>query len=354
MRLNLAPTLRRLALLLPLAGVACSGDKAEGGGEEADADTDADSDADTDADSDADSDADTDADSDADTDADTDADPTFTTVSASTFSEATDVAASGGALFAVGFNSNGEPALVSVDLSSGAVSELHAGEPLVQPSGLAISDDGHMLYVTDVASLTESGEMNGGVFAYDVVGGGGLSEIGVSDSIDLPGDIAIAHGGTNAFVSGFNADGEPAIFSVVLATGDTTEEFAGDPLVDPLALDVNSDGTRLFVVDSLGAGTTGTLLAFGTSTFSSADELVGGFEIAFPGGVAVSGDDESVYFTIIHDPAVMGVDVDGGTPVALEDGGSLELPAGLAESGDVLYIAEISSLADADIFAFTW
>ena len=324
-------------------------------GKDTDTDTDTDADTDTDTDTDSDTDTDTDTDSDTDTDTDTDTDAAFGAWvygALPTFVEATDLAVGAGTLYAVGYDTSGEAAIVAIDLGTGATTTLHSGDPLVLPSGIALSEDGSTVFVSDVASTTSAGLVNGGVYALPV-GGGALTEIGASGVIDLPGDVTPAHGGTNVFVSGFTADGDAAIFSVVVSTGAVSVEFTGAPLVEPLALDANEDGTRLYVLDALAGSGKAAIFAFTTPGFANV-ELARWFDVSFPGGLGVDADDSLLYYTTVGDPSLIALATDGSGFEVLDTLGVLELPAGLAVATDDVFVAEQSSLGGSDIYVLSY
>ncbi|MFZ5478952.1 MAG: hypothetical protein ACOZNI_19425 [Myxococcota bacterium] len=317
-------------------------------------DGDADTDTDTDTDTDADVDTDTDADADTDTDTDTDADVFAGFADGPDFEEAVDVIATSAAIYAVGFTSAGEPAVVAIDPDTATVTELFAGEPLVMPSGLCVSGDGATIYVTDVASETSDGKTNGGVYALDAAGGTPV-EIGVAGLVDMPGDITLAHGGSSAWLTGYTPEGDPAIFSVVLSSGAVSQELVGDPLVDPLQLDSNPDGDTLYVLDSLAASGKGAIFAFTTSGWAETT-LHGWFDTNFPGGVGVNDDDSMLFFSVTGDPGLMSITTDGATLEVVDTLALMELPAGVSALADAVYVAESSSLeaTDHDLYVLTY
>lgn len=268
------------------------------------------------------------------------------------YDDTTDVAATADAVWMTAFNDDGQAAVARVDLAGG-VTEVFAGPPLTVPSGIAISDDGRLLLVSDVASEPwNDATTNGGVYLIDQAGGG-ATELGTWGVIDLPGDVAFAPDGM-VYVSGFTLEGMPAVFSLDLDTGRIVPEIVGEPLVDPLQLDVSPDGSTLYVVDGLaGRGQRAALLAF-TLPGLVASRLYEGFSIDFPGGVAAADDGSAVFVSTVR-PRGLGASLPDGTGFqALDVVGVFELPNGMSERAGMLYVAETSELGGADIYSVLW
>lgn len=268
------------------------------------------------------------------------------------YEDATDVVATGDAVWTVAYNERGQAAVVRADLAGG-VTEVFAGPPLTVPSGIALSDDGRLLLVADVASEPwNDATTNGGVYLIDQAGAG-ATEIGTWGVVDLPGDVTFAPDGT-VYVSGFTPEGLPAIFSAALDTGRIVAEIVGEPLVDPLQIDVSPDGGTLYVVDGLaGRGQRAALLAFTLPGLVSS-RLYEGFSIDFPGGVAAADDGSTVFVSSVR-PSGLGASLPDGTGFqALDLVGVFELPNGMSERAGMLYVAETSELGGADIYSVAW
>lgn len=277
---------------------------------------------------------------------------TFAAVtSAADLVEATDVVATGTDIYVVGFNADGDAAVVRVDPTSGAVTALFAGAPLVQPSGLALAEDGATLYVADVAAPNAAGVTNGAVYSLPS-GGGALTELAGVGTIDLPGDVAVAHGGSSVYVSGFTTAGLPAIFAVTLS-GSVSVAASGAPLVEPLALAASPDGEHLYVADAMASGAGAAILRYDLPDFHGL-AIADGFSLAFPGGVAVSPDSSLVYTTAVGDPALIEMSPDGTGMTVLDTMGLLELPAGVGAVSEGAYVTELSRQGDADLYLLTY
>ncbi|MBM4367017.1 MAG: hypothetical protein FJ102_12460 [Deltaproteobacteria bacterium] len=339
-----------MALMILLLG--CPEEVKETG--EADADTDSDTDTDTDSDSD----TDTDTDSDSDTDTDTDTGETGDTGEpAPVFAvftddadlvEAIDVVATEDGAYVAGFNLAGEAGIWWFDAAGGAATEVYAGDPLVMPTGLALSGDQSTLYVSDLGVVSSSGTMNGAVYSL-ASGGGALTELGADDSIDLPGDVAEQHGGSGLYVSGFDSTGNAAIFS--LSGGTATALSSGGSLVDPTAIAVSPDGNWLFVIDSLAADGRAAVIRFELPGFASM-VVASGFQVAFPGGVATDG--AAAWYTTIGDPGLVEMNIDGSAMSVTDTLGLMELPGGIGLATDRVYVTEIASDQGADLYLLSY
>lgn len=258
--------------------------------------------------------------------------------------EATDVAANAYGIFAVGFTSAGEPTVVSIDMSTGAATAIFTGYPLVQPSGITVSDDGSMLYVSDVACTTGSNGYNGSIFEISTSGGSAV-DLGVSGVIDMPGDASYYDG--NVYSTGLNGSGQACLFRGMATL------TCGDPLVDPLALDVSPDGTMIYVVDPLAEDGQGAVLAFGIDgTFM--DVLLTDLDVVFPGGIAVDGTGMKVFTTSIGDPGLLSIAADASSFEVLDTSALLGLPTGVAVSGEMAFVADADASSTADLFLFSY
>lgn len=263
--------------------------------------------------------------------------------------DVTDVVAAGDAgAYVIGFTLAGEAGVWWIATESTEAVQVFVGDPLVQPTGIAISDDGSTLYISDLAVAAPSGTLNGAVYALPS-GGGSLSEQGAADVIDLPGDVAPAHGGAGLYVSGFTSDGTPAIFAV--SGGSSTVVVSGGQLVDPTAISISPDGAWMFVVDSLAADGRAAILRYALPGYAEA-EIASGFQVAFPGGVA--SDDISVFYTQIGTPGLYEMAHDGSAVTVADTLGFLELPAGVGMAEGGVYVTELSSEAGADLYLLSF
>ena len=263
--------------------------------------------------------------------------------------EVTDVATAGDAgVYVAGFNLAGEAGIWWIPADASAATQVYVGVPLVQPTGIGVSDDGSTVYVSDLGVPSTTGAMNGAVYSIPS-GGGALTEQGADDVIDLPGDVTPAHGGSGLYVSGFTADGTAAIFA--LSGGAATVATSGGGLADPTAISVSPDGSWMFVIDSLAADGRAAVLRYELPGFT-AGELASGFQVAFPGGVG--SDDVSVYYTTVGDPGLYQMAHDGSAVTVTDTLGLMELPAGVGVGSGRVYVSELASDVGADLYLLSY
>lgn len=313
-----------------------------------------DSDTDTDADTDTDTAIDTGDTDTGDTDTgDTGTETTFSGfVAEADFVEATDVVATADTVYAVGFASTGEAAVVSIDVATGTLTTLYTGAPLLQPSGIALNEDSAELLISDVASDEGIEGMNGGVYSLPL-GSASMTEIGVAGNIDMPGDVAVGHGGTFLYVTGFTSGGEAALFTVSDA-GAVSPVVTSGNLVDPMAIAVHPDGSMVYVEDSLaGGGQSPSIIAYEVPGYIPT-VVSAGFNVAFPGGLASSDGGGLLYYTTIGSPGLVEIADDGSAMTVLDTAGMLELPAGVAAIAGSVYVAELSSAGSSDLYVLSY
>lgn len=259
--------------------------------------------------------------------------------------DVTDVAAAGDAgTYVIGFNLAGEAGVWWIATESTDAVQVFVGDPLIQPTGIAVSDDGSTLYVSDLGVASPSGNLNGAVYAMPS-GGGALSEQGTADVIDLPGDVAWAPDGSGLYVSGFASDGSPAIFRV--SSGSATIAVSGGQLADPTAIAFSPDGAWMFVVDSLAAEGRAAILRYAVPGFAE-EEIAANFQVAFPGGVA--SDEISVFYTQIGRPGLYEMAYDGADVATVGTLESMVLPTGLSTASGGVYVTESAADAGADLY----
>ena len=262
--------------------------------------------------------------------------------------EVTDVAVDGeDGVYVVGIDSAGDGGIWWVEADGSAVTAVAMDMSLTQPTGIALSEDGNTLFVSDLATPSPSGAMNGAVYSLPS-GGGALTEVGTADQIDLPGDVAVIPGGGGLFVSGFDSAGLATIFVV---NGGVSVGVSGGSLVDPTALAVSPDGGWLFVVDSLAAAGRASILSFELPGFAPT-ELESGFDVAFPGGVGTDG--ASVWYSTVGDPGLLEMAADGSGFSVVDTVGLMELPTGIAVGTNRVYVTESAHDAGADLYLYSF
>lgn len=272
----------------------------------------------------------------------------LTTVSATAdLTETTDVTANGSALYAVGFDADGNAGVFSVDPKTGAVTVLYSGDPLVQPTGIAVSYDGTTLYVTDAGAQDTSG-LSGAVYSLSSVGGA-LSTLTLTGTVDTPTDVVVTYDDI-LYVSGKTQDETGAIFMQI---GSSVTTYTSADLNEPMALAVSADGWELYVLDDALDGSRSEVLSLDASLRSGITVLAQNFQTAFPGGLAVSSDGAQVFYSAVGPARIYAVSTSSGHAESFALSGGV-LPAGLSVYGSTLSIADLSAKADADIFSLSY
>lgn len=260
------------------------------------------------------SDSDPDSDSDSDSDSDTDDDsgsstgdgpqglpedaPTLIELLAdSGFDDASAIAAApdGSEFYFAAYDETGAPAIFAVDLA-GDVRVLHAGAPLAYPTDITVTCDGGTLLVSDVGGASsidatqafeESQEESlGGIFTLSPRGGapqpfsasGVARAAGVIVSVDCE----------DLYVSGYDAEGMPAVFTAPVEGGAATVLHQGAPLVAPTGIHVDANNVA-WVMDHHAraqSGAEGILWAIDES--GDVQEVVAGLGMGRHGGVSLA------------------------------------------------------------------
>lgn len=260
------------------------------------------------------SDSDPDSDSDSDSDSDTDDDsgsstgdgpqglpedaPTLIELLAdSGFDDASAIAAApdGSEFYFAAYDETGAPAIFAVDLA-GDVRVLHAGAPLAYPTDITVTCDGGTLLVSDVGGASsidatqafeESQEESlGGIFTLSPRGGapqpfsasGVARAAGVIVSVDCE----------DLYVSGYDAEGVPAVFTAPVEGGAATVLHQGAPLVAPTGIHVDANNVA-WVMDHHAraqSGAEGILWAIDES--GDVQEVVAGLGMGRHGGVSLA------------------------------------------------------------------
>ena len=189
------------------------------------------------------------------------------------------------------------PAIFRVPSSGGTPEAMHAGAPLGMPTGLVMSCDGSTLFVADmgVAAEGESEEAGdeemamvegsaGGIFALPT-SGGAIARL-AADGIAVPTGLALSVDCNTLYVTGWDADGTPALFTVAVAGGAASVVLAGDPLMSPTGLHVDADDVA-WVMDHVAANDQGEGVLFAVTPEGVATAVIGGLRMGTPGGVSL-------------------------------------------------------------------
>ena len=215
-----------------------------------------------------------------------------------------------------------EAAVFSVASTGGAVTPLHVGAPLGNPTGLVMACDSATLYVADLGqALDEEAEApatEGAVFAVDAASGAlsALQATGISRASGM----ALSDDCTTLYVTGWTMAGEPAVFTVAVGGGAAQVLLAGEPLVSPTGIHVDKDGVA-WVMDHLAEGQNGSGVLFAVASDGVATEVISDLRMGTPGGVSL--------------------DSTGATAVmpTLNDEGQGQLTTVQLATGDVVHVA---------------
>src|SRR5262249_19440830 len=137
------------------------------------------------------------------------------------------------------------PAVFRAAAGGGELTRLFAGDPLVSPFSIAISDDGTQLFIADAAAENDT-EERGASFTLPV--SGGAPQIVAGTAGPAPRGVEVM--GDAVYFSGAK-DGVPAVFKMA-PSGNPAPIASGDPLRDPSGIAISKSG-RVYVLDSAGA-----------------------------------------------------------------------------------------------------
>lgn len=211
-----------------------------------------------------------------------------TKVTSGGFSSPTDAVASpdGKTFYFAAYDDEKEPAIFQTASDPGSTAEILAvGAPLASPMGLVLSCDGKTLYVADLATTNAEDTQVGGVLALPT-SGGAVSDLG--GAITRPAGLAMAADCKTLLVTGRTAEGQPALFSMSIDGGTASTIYAGEPLVSPTGLHVDTDGVA-WVMDHRAAGAAGEGVLWAiTRDGSSITEVASDLRMGTPGGVSLT------------------------------------------------------------------
>jgi len=246
------------------------------------------------------------------------------------------------------------PAIFSVAASGGSVDTLVAGPPLEHPAGLLMSADGSTLYVADIGTHAgESGD-DGAESTQSVMytlsaDGGALAPL-AADGIAEASGMALGADGETLYITGFNASGQPGLFTLSASGGSASEILVGAPLESPSGIYVDGDNVAWVMDHNPSRGPGGSLSAI--TTDGQATEVVAGLDLAHPGGVSlVAGGGTAVIPNINEDGAgqLTSVNIDSGEQTVLSS--PMKAPGGIRTArqagvfaiadteGDAIYLA---------------
>ena len=212
------------------------------------------------------------------------------------FQNAGAVAASpdGKTFYVAAYDDQRLPGVFAVDVATSKVTPLHVGAPLSYPTDLATSCEGDTIYVGDLL-LASSGDPIVGDFETGATLGAPihrLSTSGTISSLDAKGiaraaGLALDTECETLFVSGFDEQDQPAVFTVPADGGTATVLYAGAPLVSPTGIHVDEDGVA-WVMDHLAASASGQGMLFSIDKEGNIAEVASGLSMGRHGGVSLA------------------------------------------------------------------
>jgi sugar lactone lactonase YvrE len=200
-----------------------------------------------------------------------------------------------------------QPAVFRVPSAGGTVEALHAGTPLGYPTGLVMSCDGSTLFVADMG-ITQAAEgaetpaedeemelvdgSSGGLFTL-ATAGGAIARL-EAEGISVPTGLALGVDCRTLYVTGWDEEARPALFTLPVTGGSATVVHAGEPLSSPTGLHVDADGVA-WVMDHLASTDDGEGVLFAITGDGDVTPVIGGLRMGTPGGVSlVSGGGRAV------------------------------------------------------------
>jgi hypothetical protein len=212
----------------------------------------------------------------------------------------------------------GGPAVYKVGADGQGLTQLFAGDPLVSPFGISITDDGKTLVIADCGAESDTDE-RGAVFSMGVGGGAPVALAGTQGTlprgVEVRGDSIYYTG-----ISGAAPKSVGAVYKMPVAGGSPTALASGDPLREPAGIAVTKTGD-VYVLDAAGSSTRH------ASVFKLAggapSEIARDITVGFPSGLALSADESAVVVSALDDTlgmdAVYTVPVGGGDMALLGD-----------------------------------
>ena len=236
------------------------------------------------------------------------------------------------------------PAIFKVPATAtgAAPAQLFAGEPLMSPFGITVSDDGQTLFIADSSADGDptAARSEGRVFTMNANGGSPTT---------LAGTEGITPAGVEAFkdslyVTG-RKDGAPGLFKTGIAGGAVSAVAAGAPFSDPGGVAVGRDGVA-YVVDT-GSAINGQALAsvIKVTPDGKTQVLLEGISVGHPAGIALVNDGTALL--------VSGLDRAKGTDRVFRlELGSRSVRVLSAQIGDFYESAGLHRARNAEVFAW--
>ena len=213
------------------------------------------------------------------------------------FTDASAIAAApdGSEFYFAAYDDTGAPGIFRVDLA-GEVQALHIGAPLAYPSDITVTCDGGTLLVSDVGGASsvdatqafeESNEESlGGIFTLSPEGG--APQPFTANGVARAAGVIVSVDCDDLYISGYTADGTPAVFTAPVEGGAADVLHEGAPLVAPTGIHVDASDVA-WVMDHYarsGSGAEGLLFAIDDA--GNVEEVVAGLGMGRHGGVSLA------------------------------------------------------------------
>ena len=213
------------------------------------------------------------------------------------FDDASAIAAApdGSEFYFAAYDESGAPGIFAVDLA-GDVRVLHAGAPLAYPTDITVTCDGSTLLVSDVGGASSidatqafeesQDESFGGIFSLSP--DGGAPQAFSANGIARAAGVIVSVDCEDLYVSGYTAEGVPAVFTAPVDGGAATVLHEGAPLVAPTGIHVDASDVA-WVMDHHARSASGAEgLLFAIDSSGDVQEVVSGLGMGRHGGVSLA------------------------------------------------------------------
>jgi DNA-binding beta-propeller fold protein YncE len=182
------------------------------------------------------------------------------------------------------------PGIFSIPATGGDVKQLAAGAPLENPAGLLLSSDGKKLYIADIGhragELGEDAEEIDASVMYTISTDGGALTRLAADGISEAAGIALSYDEDAIYVTGYDAEGRPGLFTLPPGGGTATAVLVGAPLESPSGVYVDQAQVAWVMDQHPSRGRGGALWAIDAQ--GEASEVVSGLGLSEPAGVSLA------------------------------------------------------------------
>lgn len=199
----------------------------------------------------------------------------------------------GATFYAAAYDDMGRPTVFSIEVATGDVAPLHAGEPFLYPSDLAMSCDGDKLFVADTGVGVPDSEIGdpedalgqkGGIYVLSTAGGEPtrLETPGISRA----GGVVVSVDCEALYVAGWTDMELPAVFKLPVDGGAAEVLYEGAPLISPTGIHVDASDVA-WVMDHEARNDSGEGMLFAVTADGAISEVIGGLGMGRHGGVSL-------------------------------------------------------------------